>query len=202
MSSRFGSCAALASVFLVTVAVADAIADSWPSRPVQVITPFTAGSANEVMARVVLDEVSRHLGRSFVIENRPGGGGSLGAAAVAKADPDGYTLLLNSSSFSAQVVLHKNLPFDPVRDFAPIIAFGVQPSVLVCAPAKGWNTVADLVAAAKANPGALNFASAGVGSASHMAGERFRLAADIKVQHIPFRGPIEAFTEVMAGRLT
>src|SRR5947209_3114636 len=198
MASFRTFCGAAVAVFATASA---AMADTWPARPIQVVSPFSAGAANELVARVVLDQVARQIGRSFVIENRPGGGGSLGAAAVAKADPDGYTILLYSSSLSSQVVLHKTLPYDPVRDFAPVIPFGVQPSVLVAAPSKGWKSVADLVAAARANPGALNFASAGVGSASHMAGERFRLAANIKVQHIPFRGPVEAFTEVMAGRV-
>jgi tripartite-type tricarboxylate transporter receptor subunit TctC len=120
---------------------------------------------------------------------------------VANADPDGYTLLLHSSSLSSQVVLHKTLPYDPLRDFAPVIPFGISPSVLVAAPSKGFKTVADLVAAAKSRPGALNYASAGIGSASHMAAERLRVAAGIDAQHIPFRGPVEAFTEVMAGRI-
>jgi tripartite-type tricarboxylate transporter receptor subunit TctC len=200
MTSFRTLCGAVAGVALCAAAPAVA-ADNWPSRTIQVISPFSAGNANDLVARVVLDAVSRQLGQSFVIENRPGGGGSLGAATVAKADPDGYTVLLYSSSLSGQVVLHKSLPFDPVRDFVPVVMFGVQPSVLVAAPEKGWKSLADLVAAAKARPGALNFASAGVGSASHMAGERLRLAADIKAQHIPFRGPIEAFTEVMAGRV-
>src|SRR5262245_6994535 len=194
------SCGAVAGVALLAM-TSIASADGWPTRPVQVISPFTAGNANDIVARIVLDQVSRQMGASFVIENRPGGGGSLGAAAVAKADPDGYTVLLYSSSLSSQVVLHKTLPYDPVGDFAPAILFGIQPSVLVTAPSKGWKSLADLVAAAKANPGALNFASAGVGSASHMAGERLRLATGIKVQHIPFRGPVEAVTEVMAGRV-
>ncbi len=200
MTSIRTLCGAVAGVVLCAAAPATA-ADNWPSRTIQVISPFSAGNANDLVARVVLDEVSRQLGQSFVIENRPGGGGSLGAATVAKADPDGYTVLLYSSSLSGQVVLHKSLPYDPVRDFVPVVLFGVQPSVLVAAPEKGWKSLPDLVAAGKARPGALNFASAGVGSASHMAGERLRLAADIKVQHIPFRGPIEAFTEVMAGRV-
>jgi tripartite-type tricarboxylate transporter receptor subunit TctC len=166
-----------------------------------VISPFSAGNANDIVARVVLDQVSRQIGQSFVIENRPGGGGMIGAAVVAKADPDGYTVLLHSSSLSSQVVLHKTLPYDPIRDFAPVILFGIQPSVLVAAPSKGFKTTADLVAAAKARPGALNYASAGIGSASHMAAERLRLAAGINVQHIPFRGPVEAFTEVVTGRV-
>jgi len=178
-----------------------AAAEDWPSRAIQVISPFTAGNANDIVARVVLDQVSKRLGQTFVIENRPGGGGTIGAAYVAKADPDGYTFLLHSSSLSSQVVLHRSLPYDSIRDFAAVVMFGIQPSVLVAAPSKGFKTVADLVAAAKAKPGAMNFASAGIGSASHMAAERLRLAAGIDVQHIPFRGPVEAFTEVMAGRI-
>ena len=178
-----------------------AVAQAWPTRAIQVISPFSAGNANDIVARVVLDQVSKQIGQSFVIENRPGGGGSIGANAAAKADPDGYTLLLHSSSLSAQVVLHKTLPYDPIGDFAPVILFGIQPSVLVAAPSKGFKTVADLVAAAKAKPGTMNFASAGIGSASHMAAERLRLTAGIDVQHIPFRGPVEAFTEVMTGRI-
>ncbi len=191
---------ALAGAVLVA-ATSTAGAQAWPTRAMQVISPFSAGNANDIVARVVLDQVSKQIGQSFVIENRPGGGGSLGANAAAKADPDGYTLLLHSSSLSSQVVLHKSLPYDPVRDFAPVILFGIQPAVLVAAPSKGFKTVADLVAAAKAKPGTMNFASAGIGSASHMAAERLRLAAGIDVQHIPFRGPVEAFTEVMTGRI-
>jgi tripartite-type tricarboxylate transporter receptor subunit TctC len=193
------SCGAIAAVTLVT-ATTTARSEDWPTKAVQVISPFTAGNANDTVARVVLDQVSRQIGKPFVIENRPGGGGTIGVAMVTTADPDGYTILLHSSSVSAQVVLHKTLPYDPIRELAPVVLFGVQPNVLVCAPSKGFKTVADLVAAAKARPGELNFASAGIGSASHMAGERLRLAADIDVQHIPYRGA-EGLGEVMAGRI-
>jgi tripartite-type tricarboxylate transporter receptor subunit TctC len=193
-------CAALAGTVLMACPPA-AAAQDWPTRAIQLISPFSAGNANDTVARIVVDQVSRQIGQSFVIENRPGGGGVIGAASVAKAAPDGYTILLLSSSLGSQVVLHKSLPYDPLRDFTPIVLFGVQPSVLVSAPSKGFKTVADLIAAAKAKPGALNYASAGIGSASHMAAERFRIATGIKVQHIPFRGPVEAFTEVLAGRI-
>jgi tripartite-type tricarboxylate transporter receptor subunit TctC len=120
-----------------------------------------------MVARIVLEQVSKQIGQSFVIENRPGGGGTIGSASVAKAEPDGYTMLLLTSSQGSYVVLHRTLPYDPLRDFAPVALFGVQPSVLVAAPSKGWRSVADLVAAAKVRPAALNFASAGLGSASH-----------------------------------
>lgn len=186
---------------LLTFLAATASAQSWPTRSIQTISAVAAGNAGDTVARVVLDQVTKQIGQPFVLENRPGGGGVLGSAAVAKADPDGYTILLLTSSQGSYVVLHKTLPYDPLRDLIPVAMFGVQPSVLVAAPSKGWKTVADLVAAAKAKPGTLNFASAGRGSASHWAAERLRLAAGIEVQHIPFRGPVEAFTEVMTGRV-
>jgi len=193
-------CAAVAGAALVAGTSA-AVAQAWPSRPITMISPFTAGNAADIVARAVVDQVSKQIGQTFIIENKPGGGGSLGAAAVAKAAPDGYTILLHTSSLSSQVVLHKSLPFDTLRDFQPVVMFGVQPSVLVVGPSKGFKTVADLVAAAKAKPGSMNFASAGIGAASHMAAERFRLSTGIQVQHIPFRGPVEALTEVMTGRI-
>jgi tripartite-type tricarboxylate transporter receptor subunit TctC len=136
-----------------------------------------------------------------VVENRPGAGGTIGANTVAKAAPNGYTILIHSSSFASALSLYKTLPYDTLTDFAPVIPLGNTPTVLVTSPSKGFKTVADLIAAAKAKPGAMNFASAGIGSTSHLAAERFRLSAGIEAQHVPFRGPNEAFTEVMAGRI-
>ena len=176
-------------------------APDWPIRPVLTISPFTAGSANDVVARLVLDQVGQQVGQAFVVENRSGGGGIVGVASVVRAEPDGYTLLLSSASMSSAVVLHSVLPYDALRDLVPIAMMGVQPSVLVAAPGKGFKTVAELVGAAKAKPGQLNFASAGIGSASHIAGERFRLAAALQVQHILYRGPVEALTDLMTGRV-
>lgn len=193
-------CGAIACAVFVSLAPA-APAQDWPNRSMLVISAVSAGNAGDIIARVVLEQVSKQIGHSFVIENRPGAGGTLGSMAVAKADPDGHTILLLTASQGSYMVLHKSLSYDPVGDFIPVALFGVQPSVLVAAPSKGWKTVTDLVAAAKAKPGELNFASAGLGSASHWAAERLRLASGIKVQHIPFRGPVEAFTEVMTGRV-
>jgi tripartite-type tricarboxylate transporter receptor subunit TctC len=193
-------CGATASAALIAITSA-ANAQDWPTRSIQTISAVSAGNAGDIIARIVLEQVSKQIGQAFVIENRPGAGGTLGTAQVAKADPDGYTALLLTSSQASYVVLHRSLPYDPLRDFAPVALFGIQPSVLVAAPSKGWKSVSDLVGAAKAKPGVLNYASAGVGSASHMAVERLRLAAGIDVQHVPFRGPVEAFTEVMTGRV-
>ncbi len=193
LSAAFTGLAALAFV-------APAVAQQYPTRPILVVSPYTAGSATDVIGRVVLDQVGREIGQPFIFESRPGAGGTVGVASVVHADPDGYTLLLSSSSMSSAVIMHASLPYDPLRDLTPVAMLGAQPNVLVVAPDKGFKSVADLVAAGKAKPGALNFGSAGIGSASHIAGERFRLAAGFEAQHIPFKGP-EALNELMAGRI-
>jgi tripartite-type tricarboxylate transporter receptor subunit TctC len=180
-------------------AAAALAADAWPTRPIKVISPFAAGSASDTVSRVVLDRVSQLLGQPMVIETKPGAGGIVGFADVAKADPDGYTVLVSSSSMGTGKVLHSHLPYDPAKDFVSVAMLGEQPNVLVASMQSGFNSVADLVAAAKAKPGTLTFASAGIGSSSHMAGERLRLAAKIDVRHVPFRE--NGLTEVMAGRI-
>ncbi len=190
----------VAATALLAGTVAALAADDWPNRPIIAVSTVSAGNAGDLVARVVLDQVSKQIGQSFVIENRTGAGGVTGSNSAAKADPDGYTILLQTSSQGSAIVLHKNLPYDPVNDFVPVVMFGIQPSVLVVSPSKGWKTVADLIAVAKANPGKLNFASAGVGSASHWAAERFKTAAGISAQHIPFRGA-EGLNELIAGRI-
>ena len=183
----------------VVIAATPGYAQDWPTRPIRVISPYPAGSASDTVSRVVLDEVSRLLGQPIVIEMRPGAGGSIGFTSVARSDPDGYTLVTSSSSMATERVLHKSLPYDPVADFVPVVLLGTSPNVLVVSKESGFKTVADLVAAAKAKPGAITFASAGIGSSSHMAAERFRLAANIDVHHVPFRQG--GLTEVMAGRI-
>ena len=196
LSSR--ALAATAAVLITSLSLA--AADEWPSRTIIAVSTVSAGNAADTVARVVFEQLSKQLGQSIVIENRTGAGGVTGSASAAKADPDGYTLLLQTSSQGSAIVLHKNLPYDPVNDFIPSAMFGVQPSVLVVSPDRGWKSVADLVKAAKANPGKLNFASAGVGSASHFAAEKLRTAAGIEAQHIPFRGA-EGLNELIAGRI-
>jgi tripartite-type tricarboxylate transporter receptor subunit TctC len=146
-----------------------------------------------------MDQVSQLIGQPVVIEMRPGAGGSIGFSTVAKSDPDGYTLVTSSSSMATESVLHKTLPYDPVRDFVPVVLIGTSPNLLVASAQSGFKTVADLVAAAKAKPGTLTFASAGIGSSSHMAAERFRLAANIDVRHVPFREG--GLMQVMGGNI-
>jgi len=148
----------------------------------------------------VFEQLGKQLGQAIVIENRPGAGGTIGIGQAARATPDGYTILFHSASFSAAYVTHKTLPYDTLGDFTAVSAVGISPSVLVTKPGK-YKTVEELIAAAKAKPGELNYASAGIGAASHLAAEKFRVAAGIKAQHVPFKGPVEALTEVMAGRI-
>jgi tripartite-type tricarboxylate transporter receptor subunit TctC len=178
-----------------------AVAEDWPSRPIRVIIPFGAGSATDLVPRIVFDQLSPQLGQPIVVENRGGAGGTLGTAAVAKADPDGYTLLAHSNAFSISPSVYANLPYDAINDFAPIIPFGSLPVVLVISPSKGFTTIQQMVDAARAKPGAFNFASVGVGSGSHLAVERFKLGAQFDAVHVPFRGGPEALTEVIAGRV-
>ena len=186
---------------LLSQALAQDSAQNWPLKPIHAIVPFTAGSATDIVARTVFEPLSRELGQSIIVENRPGAGGMLGAGMVAKADPDGYSFLVSSSSHTIIPALYSRVPYDTVQDFAGVIPLGSLPNVLVVSPSKGFHTMKDLVAAAKASPGMMTYASAGVGSATHFAVERFRLSAGLQGVHVPFRGTPEAATEVMTGRV-
>jgi tripartite-type tricarboxylate transporter receptor subunit TctC len=178
-----------------------ASAQSWPTKRVTVIVPFTAGSATDIMARTVTQRLSEQLGQPFVVENRPGAGGTIGIAAAAKADPDGHTILVHSSSYTITPSTYPNTVYDTVRDLSGITPLALLPQVLVISPNKNIKTVPDLVRAAKAKPGAMNYASAGVGTATQLNAERFRMGAGIEVVHVPFKGTPEALTEIIAGRV-
>jgi tripartite-type tricarboxylate transporter receptor subunit TctC len=178
-----------------------ASADAWPAeRIIRAVVPFSAGSTVDLLGRIVLDPVSHQIGQTIVVENRGGAGGSIGSAQVAKADPDGYTLLVNGAAHSAAPAAYPQITYDPAKDFAGVAMIGVVPNVLTVAPSLGIATVAQLVAKAK-QTGTMTFASAGVGSATHWAAERFILSAGIKATHVPFSGGPEALTEVMTGRV-
>jgi tripartite-type tricarboxylate transporter receptor subunit TctC len=174
-------------------------AQSWPTRPIRAMIPFSAGSTLDIVGRIVLEPLSSQLGQTIVVENRGGAGGTIGSAAVAKADPDGYTLLINASAHSAAPAAYPNAPYDAARDFSAVIPFGTVPNVTVISPAKGIKTLQELVTAAKT--GSFTYASAGVGSATHWAAERLRASAGFRAVHVPFRGGPEALTEVMTGRV-
>lgn len=190
------SAAALATPALPGLAFADA----WPKdRVIRAVVPFNAGSTIDIIGRIVMDPLSRQLGQTIVIENRGGAGGSIGSAQVAKADPDGYTLLINAAAHSGAPAAYPNLTYDAAKDFACVACFGSVPNVLLVAPSKGITNIKDFVA--KAKEGNMTYSSAGVGSATHWAAERFRISAGFNGTHVPFRGGVEALTEVMTGRV-
>jgi tripartite-type tricarboxylate transporter receptor subunit TctC len=183
------------------IAHGEAQAQSWPTKRVTVIVPFTAGSATDIMARTVALRLQEQLGQPFIVENRPGAGGTIGMTAVARAEADGHTILVHSSSYTITPTTYPNTQYDTVRDLTGITPLALLPQVLVISPDKNLKTVPDLVKAAKAKPGAMNYASAGVGTATQLNAERFRMGAGIEVVHVPFKGTPEALTEVIAGRV-
>jgi len=173
---------------------------AWPSaKPIRAICPFQAGSTVDILGRIVTDPLAAAIGQTIVVENRGGAGGSTGSAAVASADPDGYTLLINAAAHTAAPAAYPNITYDPAKDFAGVAMIGVVPNVIVIAPSKGIKTAQELVE--KAKSGEMTYASAGVGSATHWGAERFRLSAGFKGTHVPFRGGPAALTEVATGRV-
>jgi tripartite-type tricarboxylate transporter receptor subunit TctC len=191
----------LASGALAAPALARrAAAADWPKEKIiRAIVPFAPGSTIDIIGRVVLDPLARQLGQTIVVENRGGAGGTIGSAVAAKSDPDGYTLLINASAHSAAPAAYPDLSYDPSKDFAGVAIFGVVPNVLLVAPSKGITSAKELVA--HDQDGHMTFASAGVGSATHWAAERFLLSAGVKATHVPFSGGPAALTEVMTGRV-
>ncbi|MDQ2962359.1 MAG: tripartite tricarboxylate transporter substrate binding protein [Pseudomonadota bacterium] len=179
-----------------------ALGQGYPNKPVHVVVPFTAGSATDILARTFGQKLSEMWSQPVVVDNRPGAGGTIGAAVVAKAAPDGYTLLVHSAAQAYNPSIYPSLPYDTVKDFIDVVPLGGQPNVLVVAPSAGMKTVAELIAQAKQKPGQLNFGSAGNGSGTHINGEKFKLAAGIDVVHIPYKGTPEALTDTIAGRVT
>ena len=174
---------------------------AWPgTQPIKLVVPCTAGSGTDIVARLVAERLGPALGTSVIIDNKPGAGGTLGAALVAKAAPDGYTVLIHSAGHLVNASIYPNLSYDTLKDFAGVTPLATLPNVLVTGPDK-FKDVKDLVAQAKAKPGSFNYGSAGNGSATHMNAEVFRLAAGVQAQHVPFRGTPEAMTETMSGRI-
>jgi tripartite-type tricarboxylate transporter receptor subunit TctC len=166
-----------------------------------VIVPYSAGTITDIVPRLVFEQLSAQIGQSVIVENRPGAGGTTATGVIAKSDPDGYTILINSSAHTIAPALYPNLSYDPAADFSAVAALGIVPSVLVVSRASGFKTVADFVAAAKAKPGVLNFGSAGVGTATHLSAMRFLSSTGVQAVHIPFKGGPEAMKEIIAGRL-
>jgi len=192
----------LSAILLTAIIGSAASAQSWPSsKPIRVVIPFSAGSAVDLIGRTLFEQVDKQLGSTSIIEPRVGAGGTIAATAVAKSAPDGHTLYLASSAHTLTALTYQNLQFDAAKDFASITTVATLPNVLVASPNKGYTTIQDLVADAKAKPGSLNYASVGPATASHMNAERFRLSAGFEAQMVPFKGSPEALTEVMTGRV-
>ena len=192
---------AAAAALSATAAFAQGDAASYPSKPIRVVVPFTAGSATDILARTFGERLSAALGQPVVIENKPGAGGSIGAGVVAKSPPDGYVLLVVSTGHVVNDVLYQDLGYDTVGDFAGVAPLASLPSVLIVPPTLGVKTVKELVALAKSKPGELNFTSAGIGSASHINQEKFLHATGIKSVHIPLKGTPDMLNEMMGGRV-
>jgi tripartite-type tricarboxylate transporter receptor subunit TctC len=174
---------------------------AYPERPVRLIVPFAAGGAVDSVARVLGKALSANLGGSIVIDNRGGAGGVIGMEAVAHAAADGYTLLLSHSGFAAMPGLYRDLPFDPVRDFAGVVTAASGAYVLAVNSAEPFTSVADLIAYAKANPGQLTYGSAGAGSIIHLAGEFFKRTAAVELVHVPYKGAAPAITDLVGGQI-
>ncbi len=191
--------------FLATAVLAastlQAFAQGYPSKPVHVVNTFPPGTSTDIVGRVVAQKLAEFWGQPVVTENRAGAGGSIGSAIVAKAAPDGYTLLVNSSAHAVNPAIYAKLPYDTLKDFVDIAPFAGQPNVLVVAPGSPVKSVADLIADAKAKPGAINFASAGVGTGTHLNLEKFKLATGINVTHIPYKGTPEVLSDLLTGRV-
>jgi tripartite-type tricarboxylate transporter receptor subunit TctC len=188
-----------ASVVVLLSAMNKACAEGWPSSPIRVIVPYSAGSAADIVPRIVFGQMKSQLGQPIIIENRPGASGTIGAGIAAQAQPDGYTLLATSSAYTIAPATFASLPYDPATDFVGITSLGNLPSVLVIAPSKGIRTLQQLVNFAKVKP--ITFGSTGVGGPVYLTMERFRQAANFKARIIPFKGAPEALIEAMAGRI-
>jgi tripartite-type tricarboxylate transporter receptor subunit TctC len=183
--------------------VAAASADNYPDRVVRIVNPFPPGGSVDVLARILAQKLSENLGQQFIIENRTGAGGNVGAEMVAKADPDGYTLLFTAPGPLAvnQTLYTKGLPFDPAKDFAPIALFAIAPIVLMVNPDIPVHNVQELIAYARKHPGTVNFGSAGNGSTPHLCGELFKAMANVDIVHVPYRGTGPAMNDLIGGHI-
>jgi len=199
---RFSTIWLCAAMFGMAIGLADARAQTFPSRTITLVIPFAPGGSNSIVGRVIADMMSQLLGESIVVDNRPGAGGTVGTRAVARSEPDGYTILLSfTGTLAIAPSLYRNAGYDPRKDFAPIGLIGHAPNSLVVHPSFPARTIAELVAYARANPGKVNFGSAGAGTVSHITGEYFAHSAGIKLVHIPYKGTGPALTDLLGGHI-
>ena len=190
----------VAGMALAALPAATRAAEHFPDKPIRMIVPFTAGSATDLIARRLAYKMSEQGNQQVVVDNRGGAGGALGSGIVAKANPDGYTLLIHSIAYAMNAALYAKLPFDPVRDLTGVSQITVSTSLLVVAPTLGVKSVKELIALARQNPGQLNFSSSGVGSGMHLNSEQFRFAAGIDAVHVPYKGVPEQLVDIVTGR--
>jgi len=192
-----------AGIAALVFAAAAQAAEPWPTRPVRMIVPFPAGGATDVVARLLSQKLSEAWGQNVVVENRSGAGGNIGGEAAAHSLADGYTLFMTSGSIvTANPYMYKTLPYDPAKDFVAITNVATGPQVVIVNPESPYRTLKDLIAYGKANPGKLNFGSAGVGTQTHLAGENFAYSAGIDMTHVPYKGESYAITDVMGGQIS
>ena len=201
MTRNRRSTLALAASLLATLSLPAVAQDAWPNKPVRLVVPFAPGGSTDVIARLLGQKLSALWGQPVVVENRAGAGGNVGADAVAKAAPDGYTLLMASGSITINPAIYKKMPFDTLKDLAPITNVTEGPMLVVVQDGSPYKSLKDLIAAAKAKPGAINFASAGVGSQVHLAGENFANAAGVDLQHVPYKGEALGYNDLIAGQV-
>jgi len=199
-SATFAALIAMGIVVTAAQGVAQA-QQKYPIRPVRIVVGFSAGSATDITARMLAPRLGEKWGQPVIVENRPGAGGTLTAATVAKATPDGHTLLLISAAFAIGAVLHANLPYDPLKDFVGVAQIGASTGALTVAPSLGVKSVKELIALAQERPGKIFYGSAGAGSGIHMTAERFKMVAGIKTVHVGFKGQPEMLIEIMSGRI-
>src|SRR5262245_13086610 len=187
---------------VLTALAAPAWAQDYPARPVTIIVPFAAGGGTDIVARMVAGKLEQRFGKSFVIENKPGAGSTIGAAAAAKATPDGYTLMMAPSpTMAVSVTIYKNLPYDPATDFVPIALVAQTPFALIVNPSLPLFSVADIISYAKANPGALSYGSAGPGTPHHLFAELLKSMTGIEMEHVPYRGSAPLINDIAGGHL-
>jgi tripartite-type tricarboxylate transporter receptor subunit TctC len=186
---------------LAAVTAAHAQAQSYPTKPIRLVVPFTPGGGVDINARLLAQKLTEYLGQPIIVESRPGGGTNIGNEFVAKSAPDGYTLLINAGSVAINMSLYKNLNYDSLRDFVAISIFSESPNVLVVHPSLPAKSAKDLVALARARPGALNYSSSGSGTTQHLSGELFNLRTGVKIVHVPFRGTAPSLTAVVGGEV-
>ncbi|CAN5920731.1 tripartite tricarboxylate transporter substrate binding protein [soil metagenome] len=190
-----------ASGLALAASAGGARAQEYPDRLIKIVVPISTGSTTDILARLLADQLRQALGQPVIVENRPGAGGTIGSSIVAKAPPDGYTLMIVSSAHTSNPALYASLPYDSLTDFKGITMLTTMPNILVVAPSKGIKTVAELVARAKAKPGEMTYGSGGVGSAAHMNAEQFRAMAGIDALHVPYKGTPEMMADLVAGRI-